>query len=73
MIMQIQIDSREHKKEVERVKRQFDDLGIDYFTSKLYVGDYMSLDNPRLVIDRKRIFWKYVGMYVSSMNDSGTN
>lgn len=54
MIMQIQIDSREHKKEVERVKRQFDDLGIDYFTSKLYVGDYMSLDNPRLVIDRKK-------------------
>lgn len=52
--MQIQIDSREHKKEVERVKKQLDALGVDHFTSKLYVGDYMSLDNPRLVIDRKK-------------------
>lgn len=52
--MNIQIDSREHKKEVERVKRQLDRLGVDHFTSKLYVGDYMSLDNPRLCIDRKK-------------------
>ena len=52
--MQIQIDSREHKREVARVKKQLDELGVDYFTSKLYVGDYMSLDNPRLVIDRKK-------------------
>lgn len=52
--MQIQIDSREHKSEVGRIKKQFDKLGVDYFTSKLYVGDYMSLDNPRLCIDRKK-------------------
>ena len=52
--MQIQIDSREHKKERERIERQFDHLGVRYFTSKLYVGDYMSLDCPRVVIDRKK-------------------
>lgn len=52
--MQIQIDTREKKKELERIHKQFDYLGIQYFSSKLYVGDYMNLDNPRLVIDRKK-------------------
>lgn len=52
--MQIQCDTREHKKEWERIQLQFDSLGVKYFRSKLYVGDYMSLDNPRLVIDRKK-------------------
>lgn len=52
--MQIQCDSREKKGELERIQGQFDRLGVDYFVSKLYVGDYMNLDNPRLVIDRKK-------------------
>ena len=52
--MQIQIDSREHKSELKRIQKQLDRLGASYFVSKLYVGDYMSLDNPRLVIDRKK-------------------
>lgn len=52
--MNIQVDSREHKSEWERIKDQFDGLGVKYFRSKLYVGDYQSLDNPRLVIDRKK-------------------
>lgn len=52
--MNIQVDSREHKSEWDRIKKQFDDLGVQYFRSKLYVGDYQSLDNPRLVIDRKK-------------------
>lgn len=52
--MNIQVDSREHKREWERIQKQFDSLGIKYFRSKLYVGDYQSLDNPRLVIDRKK-------------------
>ena len=52
--MDIQVDSREHKSEWERIKKQFDDIGVEYFRSKLYVGDYQSLDNPRLVIDRKK-------------------
>ena len=52
--MQIQIDSREYKKELQRIQSQFDRLGVNYFVSKLYVGDYMNLDNPRLIIDRKK-------------------
>lgn len=52
--MQIQIDTREHKKELARIEGQLKALGVSYFKSKLYVGDYMSLDNPRLVIDRKK-------------------
>ena len=52
--MTIQVDTREHVGEWERIQRQFDEAGIKYFRSKLYVGDYQSLDNPRLVIDRKK-------------------
>lgn len=52
--MNIQVDSREHKSEWDRISKQFDALGVQYFRSKLYVGDYQSLDNPRLVIDRKK-------------------
>ena len=52
--MQIQVDTREHKAEWERIQKQFDDMGIKYFRSKMYVGDYQSLDNPRLVIARKK-------------------
>lgn len=52
--MQVQVDTREHAKEWERIKGQFDALGVQYFRSKMYVGDYQSLDNPRLVIDRKK-------------------
>ena len=50
----IQVDSREHKKEYERICRQFDDIGIKHFRSKLYCGDYQSLDNAKLCIDRKK-------------------
>lgn len=52
--MQIQIDSREHQSERKRIEAQFDELGIQHFCSKLYVGDYMNLDNPRVVVDRKQ-------------------
>lgn len=34
--------------------RQFDRLGVDYYRLKLDVGDYMNIDNPKLVIDRKK-------------------
>lgn len=52
--MTIQADTREHAREWERIKGQLDALGVQYFRSKMYVGDYQSLDNPRLVIDRKK-------------------
>ena len=37
-----------------RIQRQLTALGCKTIVSKLYVGDYQSLDNPRLVIDRKK-------------------
>ena len=52
--MTIQIDTREHKAEAERIERQLDAMGVQHFRSKLYCGDYQSLDNGRLVIDRKK-------------------
>ncbi len=52
--MVIQIDSREKEHAISKIKEDFDSQNIKYFTSKLFVGDYMSLDNSRLSIDRKR-------------------
>jgi len=52
--MIIQCDTREHKQELERIQSQFDRLGVDYFTLKLSVGDYMNVDNPKVCIDRKK-------------------
>lgn len=52
--MIIQIDSREKAKAIKQIVAEFDKQGINHISSKLYVGDYMSLDNPRLIIDRKQ-------------------
>ena len=51
--MTIQIDSREKAKKIEKIISTFKDNNIDYFVSKLYIGDYVELHNPLLVIDRK--------------------
>lgn len=51
--MDIQIDTREKPRAIANITKTFDNMGVRYYTSKLYVGDYMSLDNPRLIIDRK--------------------
>lgn len=50
----IQIDSREKAKAIQKILFQFEKSGITYFTSKLPVGDYISLDNARLAVDRKQ-------------------
>lgn len=52
--MEIQIDSREKAKAIQKILAEFDSQGIKYFTSKLFCGDYQSLDNARLCIDRKQ-------------------
>ena len=54
MEVTIQIDTREHKFELARIQPQIESCGVKTIKSKLYVGDYQSLDNPRLVIDRKK-------------------
>lgn len=65
MVKTIQVDTREHKREVERIERQFDAMGIQHFRSKLFVGDYQSLDNGRLVIDRKKDLQEIIGNVTS--------
>lgn len=52
--MVIQVDSREKARAIQKIIAEFDNRGIKWFVSKLPVGDYQSLDNPRLVIDRKQ-------------------
>lgn len=52
--MTIQIDSREKPQAIGKILRFFDDNNIKHFVSKLPCGDYMSLDNARLCIDRKQ-------------------
>lgn len=52
--MTIQIDTREKSHAIAKIIEEFDRQGITYISSKLYVGDYMSFDNPRLIIDRKQ-------------------
>ena len=52
--MTIQIDTREKPKAIELITKTFDRRGVDWFRSKLPVGDYISLDNARLAIDRKQ-------------------
>lgn len=52
--MTIQIDSREKARAITKILTEFDNQSIKHFISKLPVGDYMSFDNPRLIIDRKQ-------------------
>lgn len=50
--MTVQVDSRERK--FEHVTTHFDNAGIKWFVSKLVVGDYIDMDRPRFVVDRKQ-------------------
>ena len=50
--MVIQVDSREQK--YEHITKYFDSKGIKWVKSKCVVGDYVNLENPMVVIDRKK-------------------
>ncbi len=52
--MRIQIDSREKARAIKQIIETFDKNKVDYFISKLFVGDYQSFDNPYLIVDRKQ-------------------
>jgi hypothetical protein len=52
--MQIQIDSREKPRAITGILREFEGQGVKSFVSKLYVGDYVRLDKPLVIIDRKQ-------------------
>ena len=59
--MTIQVDSREKAHAIQKILATFDRQGIKWFVSKLPVGDYQSLDNAKLVIDRKQNLSELVG------------
>ena len=52
--MIIQIDTREKARAIQKILKYFDDNGIKHITSKLYVADYVNLENPMIAIDRKQ-------------------
>jgi len=52
--MVIQVDSREKSRAIKNILKTFDNEGIKHYSSKLFVGDYMSLDNPKVIVDRKQ-------------------
>lgn len=57
--MVIQIDTREQK--YDHVQRYFDEQGIKTVRSKCVVGDYVNLENPMVVIDRKKDLQEVAG------------
>lgn len=52
--MVIQIDTREKPDAIKGIIEDFEENGVTYISSKLYIGDYMNIDHPKLVIDRKQ-------------------
>ena len=57
--MLIQVDSREKRN--DHILSYFDKKGIEHFPSKLYVGDYVNFDNPRIVVERKKNVLEFAG------------
>ena len=57
--MVIQVDTREQK--YEHVTKYFDSQGIKWVKSKCVVGDYVNLENPMVVIDRKKDLQEVAG------------
>ena len=53
-IMICQIDSREKARAIQKILAEFENQDIKHFVSKLPVGDYINLDNPKIAIDRKQ-------------------
>lgn len=52
--MKIFIDSREHKNAIKKICSTFDRRGVIWRSTKLYVGDYQSVEHPSIVVDRKQ-------------------
>lgn len=52
--MTIQVDTREKARAIKGIIEEFDKQGVEHFSSKLYVGDYVNLENGFLVVDRKQ-------------------
>lgn len=52
--MTILVDSREKPRAITKILDTFDENGVKWIVNKLPVADYMSLDNPRMTVDRKQ-------------------
>jgi ERCC4-type nuclease len=50
----VQIDTREKQRAIENIIKFFDGAGVNHVSSKCYVGDYLLLENPLFIIDRKQ-------------------
>ena len=57
--MVIQVDTREQK--YDHVVKYFEKQGIKHIRSKCVVGDYVNLENPMVVIDRKKDLQEVAG------------
>lgn len=57
--MVIQIDTREQK--YDHILKYLDDNGIKHVRSKCVVGDYVNLENPMQVVDRKKDLQEVAG------------
>lgn len=52
--MTILVDSREKPRAITKIIDTFDERGVKWIVNKLPVADYMSLDNPKITVDRKQ-------------------
>lgn len=52
--MMICIDSREKPRAITKIIDEFKTQNVKYFISKLYVGDYVNMENPLVFLDRKQ-------------------
>lgn len=50
----IQVDTREKARAIAKILSYFDREGIKHISSKNYVGDYISLENSKISVDRKQ-------------------
>ena len=48
------VDSREKARAIKKLISEFEGQGIQHFSTKLFVGDYMCPNNPLTFIDRKQ-------------------
>lgn len=55
----IQVDTRERK--YDHVVAEFDKQDIKWVRSKCIVGDYVNLENPMIVVDRKKDLQEVAG------------
>lgn len=59
--MVIQIDTREQLYRKKHITDYFDANQIPYIKSKLYVGDYGNLDNPKVFVELKKDWLEFAG------------